>query len=119
LRDLANEIVVEQSVDTATSAGWAFFGILAVFAQFETDVRRERKSEGIAKAELAGVYTGGNPRINQRQVLDLSREKEGPAALTRALGVSRMSVYRKLHEKGAIPRAKRPRHASVEKRHPL
>ena len=53
LRDLANiahEIevagahlrVVEQSVDTATSAGRAFFGMLAVFAQFETDVRRDR-----------------------------------------------------------------------------
>ena len=69
LRDLANiahEIealgahlrVLEQSVDTATSAGRAFFGMLAVFAQFETDVRRERQAEGIAKAKSAGVYTG-------------------------------------------------------------
>lgn len=54
LRDLANiahEIealganlrVLEQSVDTATSTGRAFFDMLAVFAQFETDVRRERQ----------------------------------------------------------------------------
>ena len=73
LRDLANiahEIdvagahlrVIEQSVDTATSAGRAFFGMLAVFAQFETDVRRERQAEGISKAKKAGVYTGGKPR---------------------------------------------------------
>jgi len=58
LRDLANiahEIegknaslrVLEQAVDTSTSAGKAFFGMLAVFAQFETDVRRERQAEGL------------------------------------------------------------------------
>jgi DNA invertase Pin-like site-specific DNA recombinase len=53
LKDLANiahEIedagahlkVLEQNVDTSNSAGRAFFGMLAVFAAFETDVRRER-----------------------------------------------------------------------------
>jgi DNA invertase Pin-like site-specific DNA recombinase len=61
MRDLANiahEIeqaeahlkVIEQSVDTSTAAGRAFFGMLAVFAAFETDVRRERQLEGIGKA---------------------------------------------------------------------
>ena len=76
LRDLANiahEIeqagahlrVIEQSVDTATSASRAFFGMLAVFAQFETDVRRERQEDGIARAKKAGIYTGGKPRINR------------------------------------------------------
>jgi hypothetical protein len=41
----------------ATSACRAFFGMLAAFAQFETDVRRERQAEGIAKARKAGGYT--------------------------------------------------------------
>jgi DNA invertase Pin-like site-specific DNA recombinase len=61
LRDLANvahEIeeaganlkVLEQSVDTST----AFCGMLAVFAAFETDVRRERQMEGIAMAKRRG-----------------------------------------------------------------
>ena len=31
--------VLEQSVDTSSAAGQAFFGMLAVFAAFETDVR--------------------------------------------------------------------------------
>ncbi len=124
LRDLANiahEIdtvgghlrVIEQSVDTATSAGRAFFGMLAVFAQFETDVRRERQSEGIAKAKAAGIYTGGKPRIDRRQVVNLSREGKGPAAVARALGVSRMSVYRILHEKGYVRKAKSLRRAPM------
>ena len=109
LRDLANiahEIdtigahlrVVEQSVDTSTSAGRAFFGMLAVFAQFETDVRRDRQAEGIAKAKKAGVYTGGKPRISRAQVAGLLKGGNGPAAIARSLGVSRMSVYRIMRE---------------------
>ena len=83
LRDLANiahEIelagahlrVIEQSVDTATSAGRAFFGMLAVFAQFETDVRRDRQAEGIARAKKAGVYTGENRALTARRSLPSS-----------------------------------------------
>ena len=112
LRDLANIAhdieeagahlrVIEQSVDTATSAGRAFFGMLAVFAQFETDVRRERQAEGIARAKSAGVYTGGKPRIDRGKVQDLRAEGHGPAAIARALGVSRMSVYRIMEEVGS------------------
>jgi DNA invertase Pin-like site-specific DNA recombinase len=50
--------VIEQSVDTST-AERAFYGMLAVFAAFETDVRRERQLEGIAMAKRQGVYKGG------------------------------------------------------------
>lgn len=109
LRDLANiahEIeefgahlrVIEQNVDTSTSAGRAFFGMLAVFAQFETDVRRERQAEGIARAKKAGVYTGGKPRIDRKRVKEMVAAGSGPAAVARSLGVSRMSVYRILAE---------------------
>ena len=105
LRDLANIAhdiersgahlrVIEQSVDTGTSAGRAFFGMLALFAQFETDVRRERQAEGIARAKKAGVYKGGKPRIDRRQVSRLVEVGDKPAAIARALGISRMSVYR-------------------------
>jgi DNA invertase Pin-like site-specific DNA recombinase len=109
LRDLANiahEIeasganlrVIEQSVDTGTSAGRAFFGMLAVFAQFESDVRRERQAEGIAKAKKAGVYTGGKPRIDRHRIRELVSGGSGPAAIARAMGISRMSVYRIMRE---------------------
>jgi len=33
--------------------------VLATFAAFETDVRRERQLEGIALAKRRGVYKGG------------------------------------------------------------
>ena len=80
LRDLANiahEIelsgahlkVIEQSVDTGTPAGRAFFGILAVFAQFETDVRRERQADGIARRSVPAFTRAASPRISRLAVL--------------------------------------------------
>ena len=45
----------EQPIDTSTAAGKAFFDMLGVFAEFETNLRRERQAEGIAKAKKQGV----------------------------------------------------------------
>jgi DNA invertase Pin-like site-specific DNA recombinase len=38
--------------------------MLGVFAEFETNLRRERQLEGIAKAKVAGVYKGRKPSID-------------------------------------------------------
>jgi len=48
----------EQPIDTTSAAGKAFLDMLGVFAEFETNLRRERQAEGIAKAKAAGVYEG-------------------------------------------------------------
>jgi DNA invertase Pin-like site-specific DNA recombinase len=112
MRDLANiahEIeqagahlkVIEQSVDTSSAAGRAFYGMLAVFAAFETDVRRERQLEGIATARRQGAYKGGKPRLDRLQVKELSSRGLGPAAIARELGMARSSVYRLLREASA------------------
>jgi len=78
--------VVEQSVDTSSAAGRTFYGMLAVFAAFETDVRRERQLEGIAKAKRQGVYKGGKARLDRQRVQELSSRGLGPAAIARELG---------------------------------
>ena len=96
----ANLKVLEQSVDTSTAAGRAFFGMLAVFAAFETDVRRERQMEGIAVAKRQGVYTGGRARLDRERVKQLADEGVGPAKIARELGMARSSVYRLLEEAG-------------------
>jgi DNA invertase Pin-like site-specific DNA recombinase len=119
MRDLANiahEIeqagahlkVIEQSVDTSSAAGRAFFGMLAVFAAFETDVRRERQLEGIAKAKRQGLYKGGKPRLDRQRVQELVAGGARPAAIARELGMARSSVYRLLEEAGSS-RARRGR----------
>src|SRR5215470_20300504 len=50
--------VLEQQVDTHTPTGRMLFGMLAVIAQFETELRAERQREGIEKAKRAGVHFG-------------------------------------------------------------
>jgi len=95
----ANLKVLEQHVDTATGPGRAFFGTLAVLAAFETDVRRERQAEGIAKAKRAGVYKGGVKRIDRARVWALKEKGSRPSAIAAEIGISRRQVYRILEER--------------------
>ena len=91
-----NLIVTEQNVDTSTSAGRAFFNMLGVFAEFETDLRKERQAEGIAKAKKAGKYKGRKPTVSikSNEVLSLIEKGVGKAEIARQLEMSRQSVYR-------------------------
>ncbi len=52
----------EQPIDTSTAPGKCFLDMLGVFVEFETNLRRERQLEGIAKANAAGVHKAGRPR---------------------------------------------------------
>lgn len=86
----------EQPIDTGTAAGKAFLDMLGVFAEFETNLRRERQLEGIAKAKAEGVYKGRPASIDPEQVRALKAEGVGPANIARRLGIGRASVYRLL-----------------------
>jgi DNA invertase Pin-like site-specific DNA recombinase len=84
----------EQPIDTSTAAGKAFLDMLGVFAEFETNLRKERQLEGIAKAKAAGVYK--KPSVDAEQVRALKQEGMGPSAIAETLGIGRASVYRAL-----------------------
>ena len=86
----------EQPIDTSTAAGKAFLDMLGVFAEFETNLRRERQMEGIAKAKAAGVYKGRKPSVKPDEVRGLKAQGMGAAAIARTLGIGRASVYRAL-----------------------
>ena len=92
----------EQPIDTSTAAGKAFLDMLGVFAEFETNLRRERQMEGIAKAKEAGVYRGRKPSIDVDQVRLLKVEGLGPTEIAKRLGCHRDSVYRVLKDDGAV-----------------
>ena len=102
LQDIVHELkgrgvalkATEQPIDTGTAAGKAFLDMLGVFAEFETNLRRERQMEGIAAAKARGVYKGGKPRIDPDEVRRLAAEGMRPAHIARELGISRGSVYR-------------------------
>lgn len=89
-------IATEQNIDTTTPTGRLMFNMLASIAEFETDLRRERQLEGIAKAKAEGVYTGRKPSIDIAQVRALREEGLGASAIAKRLGIGRASVYRVL-----------------------
>jgi DNA invertase Pin-like site-specific DNA recombinase len=84
----------EQPIDTSTAAGKCFLDILGVFAEFETNLRKERQLEGIAKAKAAGVYRGRRVSIDAATVREMKAQGLGPTAIAKALGIGRASVYR-------------------------
>ncbi len=95
----ANLMATEQKVDTSTAAGKCFFDMLGVFAEFETNLRRERQMEGIAKAKAKGVYTGRKPSIDVDEVRRLKEEEGlGATEIAKRLNIVRSSVYRVLAE---------------------
>ena len=105
LQDIVSELrargvalkATEQPINTATSAGKAFLDMLGVFAEFETNLRRERQMEGIARAKARGIYKGRKPSIDPGEIRRLrAEEKLGATAIARRLGIGRASVYRAL-----------------------
>ena len=91
-----NISATEQPVDTKTSIGKCFLDMLGVFAEFETNLRRERQMEGIEKAKEKGVYKGRKPTIDVNAVKELKEKGMGASAIAKELGIGRASVYRAL-----------------------
>ena len=86
----------EQPIDTKTSAGKCFLDMLGVFGEFETNLRKERQMEGIAKAKEKGVYKGRKPSVNVEKVKELKESGMGASAIAKELNIGRASVYRAL-----------------------
>jgi DNA invertase Pin-like site-specific DNA recombinase len=90
------------AIDTTRSDGKLLLNILASFAEFETDLRRERQRDGIDKAKAAGIYKGRPVSIDGDQIRAMRSAGSGPAAIARTLGIGRASVYRHLKDSTAI-----------------
>ncbi len=88
----------DQPFDTGVAAGKCFLDMLGVFAEFETNLRRERQLEGIAKAKAAGVYQG--PATFERAVAGARAKgaRHAPVDIAKALRIGRASVYRMLEQ---------------------
>jgi len=92
--------VLDQSIDTRDAAGKAFLGMLAVFAEFETNIRKERQMDGIAKAKAKGTKFGRKPALTPDMISSIRamREEEEftvPQIMSKT-GLSKATVYRAL-----------------------
>jgi len=86
----------EQPIQTNTAAGKCFLDMLGVFAEFETNLRKDRQMEGIQKAKERGVYKGRKPSVDVEKVKELKASGMGASAIAKELGIGRASVYRAL-----------------------
>ena len=84
----------EQPIDASTAAGKCFLDMLGVFAEFETNLCKERQLEGIARAKSEGRYTGRKATIDASAVTALRASGLGASEIARRLGIGRASVYR-------------------------
>jgi DNA invertase Pin-like site-specific DNA recombinase len=91
LQDIVHELkekgvllkATEQPIDTSNSMGKMFFDMLGVFAEFETNIRRERQAEGIAKAKSKGAYKGRKRSVDRERGSTMKRKLIIPAFAVR------------------------------------
>jgi DNA invertase Pin-like site-specific DNA recombinase len=91
--------VLEQDIDTTTSAGRLFFSMLGAISTFETEIRKERQREGIDAALAKGddsPFKGRPATIEGESITALREQGKTPTAIAKELGIARSSVYRYL-----------------------
>ena len=86
--------VLQQPIDTTTSEGRLLLNILGSFAEFETEIRKERQMDGIAKAKADGKYRGRKASIDPAHIAAMKADGLGATAIAKKLGIGRASVYR-------------------------
>jgi DNA invertase Pin-like site-specific DNA recombinase len=89
-------ISLHEALDFTTPTGRAMAGLLAIFAQFEREILRERVKAGIAQARRHGKRHGRPPTVAHRapDVRRLAAAGLSQSAIARQLGMSRTSVRR-------------------------
>ena len=95
-------VSLTEALDLTTPSGRAMAGMLAIFAEFEREILRERVKAGIAQARKEG-RPHGRPRTASREadeVLRLKAERVSHSEIARRLEIGRASVRRILEEAG-------------------
>lgn len=96
-REIGFKVLDQATVDTTTANGRLMLNMLAAFAEFETDLRKDRQREGIEKAKAKGVYKGRPAKLPAHRVAELKAQGMGATEIAKKLGMGRASVYRLLN----------------------
>lgn len=98
-------VSLTEALDMTTATGRAMAGLLAVFAQFEHDLLRERVRAGLAEARLNGKRLGRPRTIDAHmgRVRALHRRGISKAEIARRLKLPRTSVRRLLAQDSVAP----------------
>ncbi len=98
--------------DPTDPVGRLLFNVLAMVAEFESDLIRLRTREGMKVAKAKGRLRGKRPKLNPRQeahLVALHRSGEhSTAELSDLFGVARSTVYRAIERDAVGQRSQRP-----------
>jgi DNA invertase Pin-like site-specific DNA recombinase len=95
-------VSLSDNIDTSTAAGKAMFGMMAVFAEFERSIIRERTVAGLEAARARG-RKGGRPMTDKKKLdkaIKLHESGEFTVAQIEGMTeVSKGSLYRELNRR--------------------
>jgi DNA invertase Pin-like site-specific DNA recombinase len=89
----------DPSIDTTSRTGKLIMGILALIAEFENDIRRERQMDGIKLALERGSKFGRKPILTAEAVAKVRGLRSDGTIISeiiRRTGLSKASIYRAL-----------------------
>jgi putative DNA-invertase from lambdoid prophage Rac len=94
-------VSLTEALDLTTPAGRAMAGLLAVFAEFEREILRERVCAGLAHARQQGKRLGRPPSVVHKAVEARKLYQQGisKSEIARELEIGRTSVRRLLAQK--------------------
>lgn len=89
-------VSLTEALDLTTPAGRAMAGLLAIFAEFEREILRERTRAGLAHARQNGKQLGRpmTAGLQGTEIRKLYRAGVAKAEIARRLGIGRTSVRR-------------------------
>ncbi len=94
-----------QAYDPTSPMGRMFFSLLATFAEFESDLIRERTREGMAIAKAKGRLRGRAPKLSATQEAHalalIDSGEQTISEVAELLGVGRATLYRAQERRAA------------------
>lgn len=90
---------LDVKLDTSTASGKMMLTLLLALAEWERDLLRERTMEGVARARAVGRQPGPKPKLDEERTVAVCAAVAGGqpvAAVARAFGVSRPTIYKAL-----------------------
>ncbi len=96
-------VSITEALDLTTPAGRAMAGLLAIFAEFEREVLRERTKAGLAHARQNGKRLGrpATAALHAPEIQKLHRTGLSKSEIARRLEIGRTSVRRILVSRSA------------------
>jgi putative DNA-invertase from lambdoid prophage Rac len=89
-------VSLTEALDLTTPAGRAMAGLLAIFAEFEREILRERTRAGLAQARLNGKRLGrpSTAAVHAAEIQKLHRAGVSKSEIARRVQIGRTSVRR-------------------------